>query len=266
VNRFLAMVAASGVLVLAGCTSEQPVMSLSDLPHAHNVVVVDGEVYVGTHHGFYEFSEENGFVLRSKDFDVMGLAAADGVFFASGHPGQGFPFPDPVGLLESSDRGQSWQAVSLTGDVDFHRLDAVGEVMVGAAANYGVTVMSTDRGASWGSVDWPEFNDFAINPNDARHIVLATSQGLALSTNGGELFERVADSAPALIVDWSMDGLTVVEDGQVLAGTEPGQPLVAVYVGIENPIDLARSGATIAVLDGHSLLVSRDSGTTFRRY
>ena len=262
-RRALTVAAMSAVLAVSACASEQPVMSLAELPHAHNVVVVEGDIFVGTHHGLYEFSEAKGFVLVSEDFDVMGLSASGGVFYASGHPGRGFPFPDPVGLLASTDRGQSWQSVSLTGDVDFHLLDGVGDVMVGAAANYGIMVMSTDRGLTWGSVDWPQLTDFAINPENPNHIVLATGDGLLLSIDGGTTFETVDGAPAAVIVHWSEAGLTVVGDGDVLVSDGPGEPFSVVHTGVWEPIDVARDGPTIAVVDGHTLWVSRDAGDNF---
>ena len=265
-RRTLAVAAMSAVLAVSACASEQPVMSLADLPHAHNVVVVEGQVFVGTHHGLYEFSEDKGFVLVSEDFDVMGLSAYDGVFYASGHPGRGFPFPDPVGLLASIDRGRSWQSVSLTGDVDFHLLDTVGEVMVGAAANYGVMVMSTDRGVTWGSVDWPMLSDFAINPKDANQIVLATGDGLLLSIDGGVTFQAVPGAPAAVKVDWSNAGLTIVANGDVFVSGDPGEPFTTVHTGVFDPIDVARDGDTIAIVDGHTLLVSSDAGVEFRSF
>lgn len=265
-RRILTSAAVTGALVLSGCATDQTVMSLADLPHAHNVVVVDGDVFLGTHHGLYEFSEENGFVLLSEDFDVMGLSAYDGVFYASGHPGRGFPFPDPVGLLESTDRGQSWEPVSLTGDVDFHLLDSVGDVMVGAAANYGIMVMSTDRGLNWGSVEWQGLTDFAINPQNPEHIILATGDGLLLSVDGGTTFEPVDDAPSAVIVDWSATGLTVIGAGNILVSDGPNEPFSTIYTGVWEPIDVARDGNTIAVVDGHTLLISRDSGMSFATY
>ena len=261
--RSVGAVSMAGVLAVSACSTDLQVWSMDSLPHVHNVVIVDDEIYLGSHEGLYRFSEEDGFHVVSPDFDVMGLAFSDEGFYASGHPGPGFDYPDPVGLLVSSDRGATWDAVSLTGEVDFHLLDASGDTIIGAAANYGVLIMSDDSGQTWGSVDWPPLYDFGMSPTNPDHILIATGEGLMVSVDAGQSFTQIPGAPEAIMVQWSPDGIVLATpEGLFIAGDLTG-PFTKVYSGLTRVIDVAMAGSTIAVVDGHSLLISRDSGQSF---
>ncbi|MDQ2636206.1 MAG: hypothetical protein M3Y83_04925, partial [Actinomycetota bacterium] len=59
--------------------------------------------------------------LGGLDFDPMGYTIADGIAYASGHPGPTTPesFGRPnLGLITSGDGSQTWNNVSLTGTTD----------------------------------------------------------------------------------------------------------------------------------------------------
>ena len=264
--RSVGAVSMAGVLAVSACSTDLQVWSMDSLPHVHNVVIVDDEIYLGSHEGLYRFSEEDGFHVVSPDFDVMGLAHSNDGFYASGHPGPGFDYPDPVGLLVSGDRGATWDSVSLTGEVDFHLLDASGDTIVGAAANYGVLVMSQDGGKTWGSVEWPSLSDFALSPDNPDHIFIATGEGLMLSQDAGQSFAEIPGAPEAIIVQWSEDGVVLASAGSIFTAKEPTGPFTEVFSDLTGVIDVARSGSTIAVVDGHSLVVSRDGGQSFTRW
>jgi len=250
-------------LVLSGCASSMEVTSLADMPHVHNVAIVGDSVFVGSHEGLYEFVSGDRFVRVSPPFDVMGLAAQEGRFFASGHPGPGFDFPDPLGLLSSVDGGATWSAMSLTGDVDFHRLEVSGDTIVGAAANYQMIVVSEDGGLTWSSLDIPGVYDFALHPKRPATIVVATDDGLAVSDDGGRRFTPLDGPPGAVLVDWSNAGLAVATADTVWLSTGVARPFRALDVSFDSIIDLVVSGSTVAVLGVDTVSVSRDGGATF---
>jgi hypothetical protein len=255
--------ALSAVLVASGCSTGAQVRAMDQIPHVHNVVIAGDDIYLGSHEGLYRFSEGDGFTVVSSPFDVMGLSHHNDTFYASGHPGQGLDLPDPVGLLASTDGGGRWDSMSLTGEVDFHLLDVSGSTIIGAAANYGILVVSDDGGQTWERVDWPALFDFAINPVDSDQILLATGDGLKASSDGGETFTEVPGAPQALVVQWSRDGVILATSTSVLTAPTVTGPFTEVFSGLTGVIDVARSGSTIAVVDGHSLLISRDAGKTF---
>jgi hypothetical protein len=85
--------------------------------HVHGVDVnpADGTVYLAAHDGLFRYGgsgpERVGPVI-----DLMGFAVAGpDHFYASGHPGEGADLPNPVGLIESTDAGRTWRALSRQG-------------------------------------------------------------------------------------------------------------------------------------------------------
>lgn len=139
------------LLVATGCASAPGPTPIAQMEHIHSVAADMGNFYLASHHGIYEWSDQ-GWNLVGEEFDAMGLTIDKGVFYASGHPGPGQDFPNPLGILESRDNGDTWTPKSLTGEVDFHLLEVSGDAMVGVAANYGVVVGSQDGAVTWSNI------------------------------------------------------------------------------------------------------------------
>lgn len=56
--------------------------------HIHNLALLEGAVYLGTHNGLWMEQPDQSVVQVSEvPFDVMGLARAGDRWLASGHPG-----------------------------------------------------------------------------------------------------------------------------------------------------------------------------------
>src|SRR5512146_2926265 len=90
--------------------------------HVHGVDVnpADGTVYLATHDGLFRYGG-SGPQRVGPVIDLMGFAVVGpDHFYASGHPGEGADLPDPVGLIESTDAGRTWRALSRQGKSDFH--------------------------------------------------------------------------------------------------------------------------------------------------
>ena len=132
------------------------------LDHVHAAVYVDGELLIGTHTGIAAVDPNSGQVSKrgpSQD-DFMGLAGSADVLVGSGHPGAGSTLPDPVGLIRSADGGETWETVSLTGEIDFHALAMDGDRVAGSATA-GELLYSEDAGASWTTIAQGEFTSLA---------------------------------------------------------------------------------------------------------
>ena len=126
-------IAGAILLVAVGCTSAPGPKPIAQMEHAHSVAADGGNFYLASHHGIYKGSDE-GWNLVGEEFDAMGLTIDKGVFYASGHPGPGQDFPNPLGILESRDNGNTWTPKTFTGEVDFHLLEVSGDAIVGIAA------------------------------------------------------------------------------------------------------------------------------------
>lgn len=247
------LVAIALVLPLAGCASSVAVDDLSSLSHVHNIVLHDDRVLIGSHEGLFTPSEEANWTRIGDEFDVMALTEVDGELLASGHPGPGFDFPDPVGLLASSDGGATWEARSLVGEVDFHLLEASGSTVIGVAANYGVMLKSTDSGVSWSSLDVPALTDLAIDPADPQNIVLATDTGLQRSSDGGLTFALTRTTIKPILLDWSASGLFGATEDSVWRWSDESDDWELIQDGYATVHGMATSNGNLAVFDGETV-------------
>lgn len=241
------------------------------LEHVHGLAIdpADGALYAGTHYGLFRATgEEIEGPVAERVQDFMGFTVVGpGHYVASGHPGRGQDGPAALGLIESTDGGDTWATRSLAGEADFHALEHRHDTVYGYNAVKGEFVVSQDL-TSWEVRSRTPMADFAVDPDDPEHLVATTQQGLAESTDGGRRFAVIDGAPPMVFVDWA-------EDGTVLGAGLAGE----VYVG-SGPVDLARVGELgdqpsavlvvaanemYAAADGR-LLSSTDAGATWLRY
>jgi uncharacterized protein (DUF305 family) len=194
----------SGSAAEGDASASPSVISLSSpLEHVHAAVYADGPLLIGTHTGVVAVDPVTGAVSpvgTSRD-DFMGLAGSEDRLVASGHPGVGSTLPDPVGLIRSTDGGQTWQAVSLTGEIDFHALAVSGDRVAGSATA-GELMYSEDAGSTWTAIARAEATSLAWF--DDR---LWIADGSALSTwSPGDAAPSPEAGAAALLVAASPDG------------------------------------------------------------
>lgn len=241
--------------LLSACASTGSITDLADLTHVHNLVIHEGDVLVGTHEGVYAQQDDGTWLMLGDEFDAMGLTEINGTLLASGHPGPNSSFPDPLGLLASTDSGETWSSRGLTGEVDFHLLDASGDTVLGAAANLGVLALSRDGGESWNPLAVEALTDFAINPSDPREIVLASPEGLQWSKDGGSTFEWVTPDIRVEKLEWSEDGLFGATLDGVWKWDSAGTAWFAVQDGFSQIYAIAAADNQIAVLDGTQVSV-----------
>jgi hypothetical protein len=52
----------------------------------------------------------------------MGFSTTYNAFYSSGHPAPRSPLKNPLGLLKSSNSGQTWEQLGLIGKANFHLL------------------------------------------------------------------------------------------------------------------------------------------------
>ena len=151
----------------------------------------------------------------------MGFAVAGpDHYYASGHPGEGSDLPNPMGLIESTDGGQTWQVLSRQGESDFHAMAVSSEGVIG----FDGTLRLTPDGQEWSEVDEQiQPAHLAASPQDP--VVLATTEpGVQRSTDGGRSWE-LPEGAPVLLVTGFADSDTAVgvdPDGAVHVSRDAG--------------------------------------------
>lgn len=238
-----------------------------DWGHVHNLSLIEDVVYIGSHEGFWkqEIGQEPT-LLSQPTFDVMGLAGTDQRWLASGHPGPNMAAPADLGLIESRDKGSSWQSVSLLGEVDFHRLVAVGDSVMGITALDNSLFRSTDSGRTWSDLGISAIFDLAINPSNPAHVFATTPQGAIESLDRGSTFTPVVTPTPLLLVAWDELGLLAAStQGQILFSSDDGANWSERGSLGGEAVDLAVDGVNVVGVVNDSILGSTDGGLTFSK-
>ncbi|NJC22674.1 photosystem II stability/assembly factor-like uncharacterized protein [Arthrobacter pigmenti] len=264
---------AAGALLLTSCSppaappTEAPTATSYPSGHIHGMSVdpATNQVLLATHDGLFNIST-SPISKIGPTIDLMGFTTtANGDFYASGHPGQGTDLPDPVGLIRSTDGGQTWQPLSRQGESDFHALAATDSGIVG----YDGQLRTSEDGTSWGAVNMsvPAFN-LAATPRDS--VVLATTEeGLQRSTDDGRTWSAVP-GAPLLMLTALSEGKAtgITPEGVVYTsgnagvtwverGAVPGEPAAIAAHTLDD------TTLRIWVATGDSVQVSNDNGQTF---
>jgi hypothetical protein len=204
--------------------------------HVHGLGVnpADNALFIATHTGLYRVDEGERKAERVGDLyqDTMGFTiVGPNRFLGSGHPdlneAQEKNLPPHLGLIESTDKGENWESISLLGEADFHVLRFAGERVYGYDATNDRLLVSADRGRSWNELEKPgPLVDLAVDPADDRRIVVASAgglEGLFESRDGGENWKRVSEAVGLLA--WPDRLYVLTGGGQVFASADGGRRL-----------------------------------------
>ncbi|WP_328346635.1 F510_1955 family glycosylhydrolase [Streptomyces violaceus] len=235
--------------------------------HIHGLGLdpADERLYVATHEGVYtpDASGEPELVGDSKD-DFMGfIVAGDKTFYASGHPTSG----GNKGLIKSTDAGETWNSLSLSGESDFHALESAHGTVYGYDSTNGL-VRTTKGGVSWKDGARLEALDIAVGPGDPGVVLATTAEGVARSSDGGETFAPGKGPVMAFLSWTAKDGLYGIDtsgglnrstDGGTTwkkVSTVPGgRPQALTAVGAEHVLAATQTG----------VFESKDGGRTFKK-
>lgn len=276
----LAGVGLATAVVVSGCSSdaddrpaggEAPVA----MEHIHGLAVdpADGALYAGSHYGLFRVPEDGPPALVSPVQDYMGFTiAGPGRFLASGHPGAEQDGPSSVGLIESTDGGETWESLSLSGEADFHSLEVADDTVFGLNSMTG-ELMVSENGREWETRSDAPLADIAVNPQDIAEVVATSQEGPVFSDDGGETFEPLTGAPLLVLVDWAADGTLVGVDphGAIYASTDAGTsweargrlsgPPEALHVEDGQTIYAAASGVVWESNDGGNTFTQRSSAS-----
>ncbi|HUP85292.1 MAG TPA: hypothetical protein VM143_06465 [Acidimicrobiales bacterium] len=242
-----AMMAAAGlvtaVLSLAACGSDRDQQSSTPLgsddpgvAHVHGLGIdpADGALYAATHTGIFVLPAEGEATrLADRYQDTMGFTVVGPRhFLGSGHPDQQDKVlhqegtPPLLGLIESTDAGETWQKQSLFGEADFHSLVAIHGRVYGYEATGSRFLVSTDMKTWERRSEGITLGGFAVSPSDPELVVATGQTGAVRSNDGGRTFAPLADAPPLALVAWdTARGLWgVAADRAVFAATTPAGP------------------------------------------
>ena len=239
--------------------------------HALEVDPEDGSLFIGSHYGLFRLSEDAEVERVGESYqDTMGLTlVGPDELLASGHPdvaGRTSGQPALLGLIRSTDRGETWASVALSGEADFHGLAYADDVVYGWNSTTGEFMVSTDL-EEWTTSSVVELSGFAVDPIDPDHIIGATPAGVVESRDGGRTWAGTTEHA-LVALSWSVSqGLWGADRGGGLwlnevggwrpAGTVPGEPQALLVTA--DAIHVA-----VQTVNGRSAIVrSSDRGLTW---
>lgn len=264
----LTAIAAIAATVLTGCAAapltgeDHPELPLS---HVHGIVddpAGDGFL-LGTHEGIFTVTRDGelGPRLADTDFDAMGLTVVDDTLVVSGHPGRttspelGSPH---LGIIRSSDNGETWQPTAFTGEKDFHALAAGLEgTLYGVATDAADVLTSTDEGVTWQPTG-AAVHALSLAVDAAGRVIASTPDGLFVSFDRGATFAAWS-GAPRLA------GLSTSADHTRVVGIGAQGKIWMTTAGAQNWVEIGTAhGATqaVTITDNGNILVVDDSGLT----
>ena len=254
-------------LMMGGQSAHASGENIGSLSHIHAVKAHKDQIILGTHEGVYRYLDEKTVKrISTETFDVMGLAISSKGFFASGHPGKGSKLPEPVGLLSSSDGGKSWKNIALSGEVDFHTLETVGDEIYGADSGSGQLMYSSDAGKSWVKRGANTFSDIALNPKGKGSVLAIKDGKLHRSTNALKSSKQIDLPFQIGSIDW-IDGSLIAAAGKDLYQSSNAGTTWKKLASLPASIGIiTQSSQLIAVVVGGAIYASTNKGKTFKKY
>ncbi|MEU5991896.1 F510_1955 family glycosylhydrolase [Spirillospora sp. NPDC047418] len=275
----LALIA--GAIVLAACGAEAddakaPAPSAeAQIGHIHGVAMdpADKSVYVAAHFGVFKIeSPDRVSRVGTNRQDTMGFTiVGPRTFVASGHPAMDDmkkkDVPPHLGLIRSTDAGQTWTTVSEAGKADFHALQQAGQTLYAYDSQTQSVRHSRDDGRTWTLGERLDVNDLGAYKDRPDEVYAATPEGLQKSNDSGGSFKTVSD-APVLTHVDVVGGKTLIgvaPDGQihVKAGDGDWQRLGQLPGGQAAAFTAVDSQHLLAAAEDGSVYESRDGGRTF---
>ncbi|AZI59608.1 exo-alpha-sialidase [Nakamurella antarctica] len=214
---FRVAAAVVAALLVTGCSTPTPTptpaspaaqVAVNNLPsdHVHAVAINPGDekVYLATHQGLFRYGA-SGPEKVGPTIDLMGFSiAGPDHFYSSGHPGPGTELPNPVGLLESVDAGQTWTPLSLQGQSDFHLLAASSAGIIG----FDGALKSTADGGTWEPrADMGAAPSSLTSSEDGSVVLAATGGTVIRSEDAGRTWTSLAGTPPIMLLDWASTGV-----------------------------------------------------------
>lgn len=265
------IIAAAASLAIAGCSSsdDQSGTAAVESPfgHVHGIGLNpgDGLVYVASHHGVFRLDDGSPTLVADRAQDTMGFTvAAPDYFLASGHPAIASDDPQPLGLIASTDRAETWSALSLAGNSDLHAIDTAGDVIY-AYSSASEIMASDDGGKAWRTVLRGQFLDIAADPTEPDRLLATTDTGALVSITPDEDATEVADAPLMVLIDRTADGEIVGVDptGSVLTSDDNGKTWDTKASLGAGPQALSVRSATWYAATKGGLVQSTDEGATW---
>lgn len=236
--------------------------------HIHGLGInpSDETLYSATHYGLFRVNAEDepqrvGELIQ----DFMGFTViGPDHFLASGHPGAVDPQQPPhLGLIESTDGGQSWNVLSLKGEADFHALEYRHNRVYGLDSQSGRILVSTDK-RTWDEQGAVRAIDISVSPRNPDEMLVTTKEGLQRSRNGAASFDAVPGAPPLAYVSWPDAGALIGVDpqGTIYASDDNGDTWRSRHALNQKPQALLAAGwGRVYIATDSAIYESSDDAT-----
>lgn len=237
----------------------------ASISHIHNVEVFGKKILLSTHEGLFEHkSARETKQIGKVDFDLMGLASFGSKLYASGHPGKVSKALNPLGLVISSDRGISWQQISLAGEVDFHMLKVGRFDIYGVDAGSNQLFYSQNRGKTWKKLGVNTYSDIAILNNKKRELFAIKQGSLLLASAGFNKVKKVASKLQFSSIESLGSKLYASSDKDLYQLDSSGERIVKLYSFPSPILGISANRSQVVVVTAKTLYISKDGAVSFQ--
>ncbi|MFF2447638.1 F510_1955 family glycosylhydrolase [Neobacillus sp. NPDC058068] len=215
----------------------------------------DNALYLVANDGLKMYSDGKWTKTTTNQHDYIGFQALETGFLSSGHPQKGTDFSDPLGLVQSTDKGKTLKKLALYGKTNFHFIASSfsgnGLYVISEQPNDALSLgvnYSTDNGGTWKKSVFKDFNAdslgmMAVHPNNGAIMAMSTRSGIYYSTDNGNTMKLITDPIMVTALTFIGDSIlfSSVENEQILLKTlnpaSGDQTRIAFpYLDYDNPI------------------------------
>lgn len=166
--------------------------------------------------------------------------------------------PEPVGLIESNDQGETWEVLSRGGESDFHALVAGTDRVLG----FDGQLRASRDGRTWNTLSIPSDPAYLAMSPDAGTVLATTEEGVLRSGDDGATWTTLDTPQLMSLITW-VDDATIVGagiDGHLLTSIDAGNT----WTASDNPIGEITALGTGRADDGEAEVLLMADSTILR--
>lgn len=165
------------------------------------------ELYVPVHDGLRVYKDGTWTIpTAGENHDYMGFSMFKEGFYSSGHPAPGSDLANPLGIIKSTNKGETIKLLDLYEEVDFHGMTVgyenqdiyVFNLRKNSRMNQPGLYYSTDETKTWNQSELQglkaQATSLTAHPTEQGVVALGTVEGVVLSEDYGNTFEKLSIS------------------------------------------------------------------------